>query len=589
MSSYNTHYTAYNMVRIVGVLKMPEKNQLCREAIVSDEFLDLIVEYNGDLEIVREQYKTNCIQIINFKYGVVHIPRVKVPPLSIVEYGYRVIPKCYGLMDRSSMQESGITRIQNQPVLALRGQNVLVGFIDTGIDYTNSIFRKADGTTRILSIWDQEIQTGNPPLGFLYGSEYTETDINMALQEKDPYTVVPSRDTEGHGTFLAGIAAGGEDIENDFIGAAPDSDLVVVKLKDAKPYLKAFTAISQSDLAYQTNDIMMGVEYLLKVAKAYRKPISICIGIGSNQGGRDGRGTLSDYLSDIGNARGVCITISAGNEGQAGHHYYGTITSPSTFESVEIKVSKTEGFTLELWGSSPNIFSIAIRSPGGEVIPRIPPRIGESREINLILENTSIQVDYQLVENETGDELIVMVFRDPTEGIWTIDVYEEGLEQSSYHMWLPITNFLSEETFFIKPNPNTTIVTPSASVSPIGVTAYNHYNNSLYIKASRGFARDNLIKPDLAAPGVDVYGPNLRGGYQTRTGSSIAAAHVAGAAALMLEWGITKGNSLNMNSIVVKKYFIRGARRESFLTYPNPEWGFGILDIYQAFTKLLRL
>lgn len=561
-------------------------SEICREAIISNNYMDFLVEYGGDLETLQNQYDFACIQVINYQYAVVHLQSEV--QLENLNNSYRSFPKCLGLMDSSNMEVSGILRMQRLPSLNLRGRGVIVGIVDTGIDYTNSLFRQADGTTRIASIWDQGIQTGNPPEGFFYGSEYTREQINEALaSEGDPHLVVPTEDTQGHGTFLAGIAAGGEDIAQDFIGAAPDATIVAVKLKEAKPYLKNFFQIPQDALAYQSTDLMLGIRYLLDVAQKLRMPIAICIGIGNSQGSRDGTGTLNNFLSDYAKVRGIAICISAGNESQTGHHYYGTIPEGSHYDSVEINVGETDGFTLELWGGSPSIFSVAIRSPSGEVIPRIPPRIGTSRVINLLLEQTRLRIDYQLVERASGDELISIIFEKPTKGIWTIDVYEDGPLAGGFHMWLPIRNFLSEDTAFLRPDPNTTIVTPSDAISPIGVATYNHYNDSIYINSSRGFGRNNMIKPDITAPGVNIYGPNLRGGYSTRSGSSIAAAHVTGAAALMLEWGIQLGNEPFLNSVQIKKYLIRGAGRNTELTYPNREWGYGKLDLYQAFRQMI--
>jgi len=108
-----------------------------------------------------------------------------------------------------ALNAAGITAVQNYPGLELKGQEMLIGFLDTGIDYPNAVFQGLDGSTRILGIWDQTIQDGNPPEGFCYGSAYTREDINKALRQEDPFSFVPTRDEDGHGTFTASVAAGG--------------------------------------------------------------------------------------------------------------------------------------------------------------------------------------------------------------------------------------------------------------------------------------------------------------------------------------------------------------------------------------------
>lgn len=567
---------------------MAEVTQECREAVLSNDYYDFLTEYNGSEEYITATFNSDCYFLINHKYAVVHVSRRNIPILNIQTFGYNSIPKLYGLMDQSSMDRSGILRIQNQPVLNLRGRGVIIGVFDTGIDYTNPIFQNANGTSRIMAIWDQTIQSDNPPEGFGYGTEYTKEDIDEALRSDDPLSIVPSIDTNGHGTFQAGIAGGGYDAANDFIGAAPDATFLIVKLKQAKPYLIDYYALSQDILAFQDTDIFNAIKYLDEKSRLEGMPISMCFGLGTNSGSRDNVGSMVDYLDIVAARAGVAITNAAGNEGLAGHHYFGEVNPTIGFDQVELKVGDDTGFMIELWGNTPGLYSVGFTSPTGEVIARIPAETGGRKDINLLLEETMISVDYRIIERETGDELIQMIFRNPTSGIWTIRVYEEDPLYTGFHMWLPITNFLSTGTFFIRPSPDTTIVTPSTARRPITMTAYSHYNGSLYINASRGYGRTSYdITPDLAAPGVDVYGPQLGGTYGTRSGTSVAAAHGTGAAALLLEWGVVRGNSPNMNSIEIKRYLARGARRSNNITYPNREWGYGILDLFNAFVNLL--
>lgn len=559
----------------------------CIAQITDNNYADLILQYTIGIDALQEQYQSECIHELSSSFLVMHIPTSRITNESINEFGYSAFPSCYTVVETSSLEASGIFRIQALPNFALRGQGTLIGIVDTGIDYTHKAFRNADNTTRIQSIWDQSIQTGNYPVGLFYGTEYTQAQINEALLSEDPLSIVPSTDENGHGTFLAGVAAGSTDEENDFTGVVPNAEFVIVKLKEAKSYLKSFFQIPQESLCYQENDIMFGIRYLYEVAQSLGRPIAICIGLGSNQGGHDGRGALSTYISTISNQIGTSIVVAAGNEANVGHHYFGTIDNTVGYDTLELRVGTNEfGFSMEIWGYAPNTYSIDILSPTGEYIPRIPARFGESREINFIFEQTTIFVNYRLVELETGDPLILLRFQSPTEGNWRFRVYGRGDLVNDFHCWLPITGFISPDTYFIEANPDTTITSPGNAIVCLTVAAYNHQTGSIYINSSRGFTRINGVKPDLAAPGVDIFGPVFNNEYGVRTGTSLAAAQATGVAAMLLEWGILKGNSINMDGFAVRNYLIRGARRVPGERYPNTQWGYGILDIYNTFESL---
>ena len=231
----------------------------CDAFIRSNNTYDILIARES-LEISDD--RAECIQNIGEKFVAEYFDRDEVPQLSIKTYGYSVIPKCFGLLDTLALETTGILQLQNQPALSLRGQGIFIGFVDTGISYELPCFRNADGSTRIRSIWDQSIPAGeeNTPPGFLYGTEYTQKEINEALEQEHPRELVPVTDEDGHGTMLASIACGSEDLQAGFTGAAPYAELLVVKLKPAKPYLKDFFYIPQEMPAYQENDIMAAIE-----------------------------------------------------------------------------------------------------------------------------------------------------------------------------------------------------------------------------------------------------------------------------------------------------------------------------------------
>lgn len=557
-----------------------------RYKITSNDYVDFMIEYNLNTKLF-DRFLNASVHIMNDKYAILYVPKVQFSTRIIQQFGYSILPSCYGLLSEKSLEATGIQKLRRLPVFNLRGQGVLVGIIDTGIDYTNQVFRNKDGTTKIAAIWDQTIESNNYPQPAFYGTQYLKEDINRALGSENPLEVVPSMDTNGHGTMLAGIAAGSEIPESNFSGVVPDAELIIVKLKQAKQVLKDFYMILNDADCYQENDIMWGIEYIVDIARSLGRPVSLCIGLGSSQGSHDGRGALSNLVTIAGDFTGVAVTIAAGNEGNTARHFYSEINPSIGYSTVELNVGDNEaGFTMELWGNAPNTYSIDILSPTGEYIPRITESLRLNREISFVFERTLIYVDYQMVESSTGDQIIFMRFKKPTAGIWTFKVYTRGDLQGIFNIWLPISGFISDNTYFVQPDPYTTVTSPGNSPVPITVTAYSPDNNTLYRRASKGYSRINMIKPELAAPGVNIQAPNLQKGFSYMTGSSAAAAHTAGVVAMAFEWGVVRGNYPDVDTIEIKGFLIRGAERNPKLSYPNRDWGYGILDIYNSFNAL---
>lgn len=556
-----------------------------RYKIISNDYADILAEgYEKINTLTKDENYT--VNRINDNYAVYHVPVPELTVDSVLKFGYQYLPKCYGLMNLSSAEASGVLRLRNNPALELRGQGVLVGFIDTGIDYTNPIFRYADNTSRIAAIWDQGIDSDRYPKDFYYGTEYTQWDINTALLLENPYRIVPSRDENGHGTMLAGIAAGGDDIAEEFTGIAPDAEIVVVKLKEAKQNLKDFFRIPPNTICYQENDIMMGIQYLINIAEQLDRPIAICIGIGSSQGAHEGEGVFSHYINDVGKIAGKSIAVAGGNEGNTNHHYYGQINPSTDFDVVGLNIGEgEEGFTMELWGFAPNIVAVEVYSPEAALVTRISGIFLQRKTQTVNYGETTIYVDNQFSEERTGNQLMMFRFVNPMPGLWRLVVSGSGDLLLRYHIWLPISNFLTSNTYFINGNRDTTLSIPANALNSISISTYNHQNQSLYYFSGRGFTKSGGLKPDVAAPGVSILAPALGEGFYSVTGSSAATAHATGAIALMLEWGIVKGNITNLNNILLRRILINGARRFPTITYPDQGWGFGTLDIYRAIQK----
>lgn len=558
----------------------------CKEMILSNEYADII---NFDAEIVSDNMTSDayCIQELYEDKSILYVRRSLLPAVGEETYWYNYVPKLYGLMqdieyNPLSLIASGILQLQRPP-LELTGRNVIIGFIDTGIRYEEDVFRRSDGSSRILSIWDQTIQTGVPPTGFLYGSEYGNEMINTALRSENPRDIVPSYDENGHGTAMASVAAGSV-VNNGlyFNGAAPDADIVVVKLKEAKQYLRDYYFIPDNAACYEDADILQAIQYIQKMAQPQQRPVVLVLGVGTNMGDHTGNDALSIFLNDVAERSNRVAVVCGGNEGNAAHHYEGNVdnNTVNNWDDVEIRVGPGEqGFVMELWGTLPYLFNVSVRSPRGETTPEVVSQIGNSIRYEFIFEGTVVEIGYWLVEQRSGEELITVRFTNPTEGIWTVRVTglrEQGV--GTFHMWLPITAFLRSETYFLRPNPYITLTAPALAANVITTSTYDDKNDSFYQNSGRGFRRDGVIKPELAAPGVDI--PTVLG---ARTGASLAAAMTAGGVAQFLQWAVVEGNDPYVDTEAVKNYLIRGATRDRRQSYPSREWGYGRLNIMGVF------
>ena len=575
----------------------------CTNSVASEDFADFIAPYfTTPEEFIRSQ-GTDCIDFVNSTLAVVYVPLSTVTPSTYTSYTYSAVPKLYSLLDVTSMDAAGITAAGELPVLNNQGAGVIVGFVDTGINYTDSLFRNVDGSTRIIGIWDQtnnsdnsnniENETAKPFSAFsaLYGTQYTAEEINLALNSDNPASIVPTRDENGHGTFLASIAAGNRDERAGFSGAAPQASIAMVKLKPAKQYLRDFYLIQDGAEAYQENDIMMGVSYLYFLARKYSMPLVVCIPLGTNIGSHMGMSRLGQYLNQVSLSNGSAVITAAGNETGARHHFRAVMDADTDEVTAELRVGEREaGFSMELWAENMGAYTVGFISPTGEVAREISVPLRGENTVSFLLEQTQITVYTQIADVSSGSQFIFMRFENPMSGIWRILIRNSLDIRETFHIWLPVRGFISDETYFLRPDPDTTITDPGNARYPITVTAYDHTKNSIYIHASRGYSLSGRIKPDLAAPGVNILGASVSGRRLTRmSGTSVSAAHLAGAAAILLNWGVLNANYPYLNTPVLKSIFVRGAQRNPALTYPNREFGYGTLNLYEAFLHLRNL
>ena len=569
---------------------MPTDTETCREYILSEDYRDFIGNHVRTSFLDSIMQTGHCEQDAGFGYKCFYLPASSVDPVTLPKFSYNSIPKCYAPVSMETLNQTGILPVQNYPTLQLKGSGVLIGFLDSGIDYSNTIFRNLDGSTRIAAIWDQTVQSSTPPQAFSYGSEFTREQINEALLSENPLEIVPSTDDTGHGTYAASLAAGGADVGEQFLGAAPEASIAVVKLKQAKQYLRNYYYVPGNTVCYQETDIMLGLKFLNDLADSLEMPLVVCITCGTTMGGHIGTLPLSFLIEGYSTIANHITVIGTGNEADKRHHYFNTIENERDTKTVEIRVGENvSGFSMELWTEVPNILSISIISPSGENTSRIPFRVGASAEIDFLFERTKVAVDYRLLVEKSSSELVFFRFNAPAPGIWKIIVEPLSIADGRFHIWLPMTEFLSGEVFFLESDPYYTLTNPANADSPVVVSYYDGNTGAVSQTSGRGYTRTNRMKPDITAPGVNVTGALPGGRFSSRSGSCISAAITAGAVALMLEWLLDIQEVPGIDSFQIKSLLILGAVRPKTMEYPNREWGYGQLNLYNTFEAMRQL
>lgn len=547
---------------------------------------DYVIEHSEPLSNLIESYPNIFFEALTSTIANIQVPQTPEGETDfqrlLLGANAAFVPLVFGLNISEPLFVSGITQLQTYPLGELRGQGVLVGFVDTGIDYTNTLFKYEDNTTRIISIWDQTIE-GAPPPSYSYGSVYSSEQINEALANSDPYSIVPSRDTIGHGTFLAGVATGNDRSgTSGYIGGAPDSELVVVKLRPAKEYLREYYLLEEDAIAFQANNLMTGINYLLSVAREQDRPMAICIGLGCNLGPHNGLTIVERFLSTVSELFDVIVVSSAGNEGNQGHHYSNSI-APNQTQTIELNVGEGEnGLVVQLWVRGPDKVSMGFSTPLGNKVEKIPPELITPQEFSFGLEKSKITFTYQFPNLITGSQLVQIRIVNPTPGIWTFTVYGDFIIAGTYDLWIAREGFITPNTRFLRPDSYTTVCIPSTAEKLIVVGAYNSLDNSFYAASGRGPTTTSYIKPDLVAPGVNILGPDLRGDFVRRSGTSASAAITTSACALLLQWGVIEGNFNIINTNIARTILIRGAERNPNTSYPNPLEGYGRLNLFNS-------
>lgn len=495
------------------------------------------------------------------------------------------------LNELSPVEASGAPTFNNNPYLRLNGKDVLVAVIDTGIDYLNKEFQKEDDTTRILRIWDQTIQGDKEVNGLKYGIEYTEEQINQAINLQtsggDPYSIVQSKDDIGHGTKLSGII-GGRGINPELKGAAPDCQFIIVKLARATKVELDLAVIDKTDVpSYSPWSVLLGLRYAISTARMLKKPVVVFIPLGSSMGSHTGNGIIESSIENFSGQAGTVIIVPVGNEGNTDTHTEGKIEKVGDIKEIEIRVGeKQKNLPIEIWIGKPDRVKLSIISPAGEVIDNLESKNTNNERIKFLYEGTEMIVNFTSPELTTGDSLIFIRAYKLRAGIWKFRLTGQYIVEGKYSAWIPQRELLDDETKFLNPVEYTTLTLPSTSRGAISVAYYNQDNNAVVSESGRGYTRNGEIKPDIAAGGVKALVTNPGGNTSLMSGSSVAGAVVAGCCALILQWAVSDGNYPDIYSSQIKSYIISGAKGRPGDVYPNRDWGYGMFDLQGIFDRI---
>lgn len=537
-------------------------------AAQSNDRWELIVLTSGDLSFLSEENPQIQITQLYENFAILSLPVQLIPFISsLPQIIYIEMPRYLSFEIMQGKRSSCIPPV-TAPPLSLTGKGVVIGIVDSGIDLFHPDFRNEDGSTRVLYLWDQESTDGLPPTGYAIGTEYTQEQINAALLAGRTL----SYDRSGHGTAAAGIACGnGRASGGRNQGIAPEAALIVVRMRQG------------SSLYPRTTELISGINYCIEKALQASLPLAINISFGNNYGAHTGSSLVEIYLNRVSLLGRISLIAASGNEGASPIHSSGVLTET---QDINFSISSRQpSLSLQLWKDYADRFRITLQGPSGQeyTLSDAPGASIAVLEDSRIAVYNSEPSPFQRLQEFFFEFFPVSDYL--TSGIWTLRLEPLEIKNGNFSLWLPGAGSLNTSTRFLSPNPYNTLTIPSTAQSVITVGAYDSRRDQPADFSGRGVP-DSLplaSKPDLAAPGVSIEAPASPDTYQTVSGTSFAAPFVTGSAALLMEWGIVRGNSPFLYGERIKAWLIAGARQLPGLPTPNPQTGWGALCLEDSF------
>jgi hypothetical protein len=558
---------------------------------LNDEYENYIVEYLGNIveAVNKVDYASVSVTspifaVVAVKKGMINQLVEDVPEITFVEKSYP-----FTLSELKQEQREEYYKYIGENTLGLNGEGVIVGIIGTGIDYLNPRFNDDNGNTRIISIWDQTIESEKSS-NEIYGTIFTGEQIQNAIKRKvlgqNPYDSVNHKDDTGYGTALAGIVGGRKLYKEDpYISVAPKCQFAIVKLKEAKKNTLENNAIDQRSIPiYEGTDIRFALRYLASLQKELNKPISVYLPLGSNFGGHNGNSPLERDIDYYVLTRGYTVVCNTGDEGDTSTHTSGMLKDSNDIKTIEINVGKNQkNLYLSVWLIRPDKVSIGIEPPVGNPIEKIPAIFSNGEEIVLDMGSSKVTVQY-FISTISGDQFIYITINNVQGGLWKINLIGEYVLSHRYDSWIPQRVLLEPDTKFLSPDPYTTLTIPCTATNSITTAYFDTMTNTNVPKSGKGFTRDGRIKPGRCTAGTNILTTSITEKNVVVSGSAAAGAIIAGAVALLYQWGIVDKNDINLYTAKIRTYLIRGTIRMDAYEVPNETCGYGMFN-FDAFFK----
>lgn len=538
--------------------------------------------YQGDIVKALNQNNINKYMILNKQLVVIYVPANfnetllnRIP--EVAWWQRETALSSLIKIDESLLGGTTVTAaagtdyIYNHPYLNVSGVGILVATIDSGIDYLHPDFIRNDGTSKIVSIWDQESDKNPPPEGMIFGSEFSRDEINKAIADKNPSLSV---DNIGTGTIASGIAAGNGRLNSLYKGVAINSELVVVKLRHYEGVYK------EGRINYLSTDFLAAIKYVIDVSKREDKLLIINLTV-ADRSKSVIITNLLDTFPDLGSP-GIVVVSGAGNEGNTDIHYEGTFRNDQAPQDIVIQVGEQKSLDITVAANGPGKIASILISPSGEMSDRViySPDIQVYRG-KFNLENSTFEMFLTYPWIFSANQELMIRVGNIKPGIWTLRLFPEFIITGDYDVYLPNKNLIAQDTRFIDPDSHSTITLYGTTESVITVGTYNNKTNSMWIGSSKGPVRERYTKPDIVAPGFDIISAFINQSYTKATGTGVSSSVVSGALALIMDYISQQSPfaSRGLFTPVLKTYLMLGATKSDIFVYPNISYGYGVLNI----------